>query len=128
MAGSLKYFIYTTDTNVEFGILMDEDWGEVVGNADLPATAAASLYGMPKNLKPRKAVYRNTTGTRTFQIAVTDPAATTLTLPAAIVIDSTTGEESEEVGDNILNLYSLIGERFRAIIGLDTGLIDGDLE
>lgn len=126
MAGSLKYFRYVTDTGFPFGVLMDEDWGEVVSNADVAAASTEGLYGIPKNLKPRYAVYRSPSGRVVRNIVVCDSAATTLDLPPIIVIAADTGEVSEGgAADNTLNLFSLVGERFRVIIGLDTGLNDG---
>lgn len=126
MAGSLKYFRYQTDTDFEFGILMDEDWGELVGNTDV-ADGDTGLYGIPVNLEPRYALYRSQSGRRQLKISIGANDATTLTLPATITVAAATGEVSEDATDNTMILYSLVGERYRQVIGQDTGLIDGDL-
>lgn len=125
MAGSLKYFIYTTDTGNDFGIKMDEDWGELVANPDV-ATDPSGLYGMPGNLEPRIARYRATSGTRQLAIVVCNPEATTDTLPQTITISATNGEPSEVANENTLTLTSFRGEIFTPIRAGDTGLIDGD--
>ena len=126
MAGSLKYFRYTTDTDFEFGILMDEDWGELVANVDV-GNGDSGLYGIPVNLQPRYALYRSQSGKRQLKIAIGANDATTLTLPATINIAGASGEVSEDATDNTMILYSLVGERYRQVIGQDTGMIDGDL-
>lgn len=125
MAGSIKAFVYTTDTGGTFGVQMDEDWGELVANADV-TTDPSGLYGMPKNLQPRTARYRASTGTRQLEIIICDPDKTSDDLPQTITISATNGEPSEIAGENLLALTSFKGEVFTPIRAVDTGLIDGD--
>lgn len=125
MAGSLKWFIYTTDTGNDFGVNMDEDWGEKVLNPDV-TTDPSGLYGLPSNLEPRVARYRASSGTRQLAIIVCDPNTTTDTLPQTITIDATNGEPSAIAGENVLALTSFKGEIFTPIKATDTGQIDGD--
>lgn len=125
MAGSLKWFIYVTDTGQNMGVFMDEDWGELVGNTDVTADPSG-LYAVASNLEPRYALYRSTSGKRQLKIVVGDNAATSDTLPQAITIDATNGEVSEDATDNSLYLSSLMGEKYRPVIALDTGMQDGD--
>lgn len=125
MAGSIKAFIYTTNTGATFGVHQDEDWGEAVGNPDV-ATDPSGLYGLPKNLIPRMARYRASSGTRQLGIIVCDPTKTTDDLPQTITISATNGEPSEVAGENILALTSFKGEVFTPIRAVDTGLTDGD--
>ncbi|MEB3282366.1 MAG: hypothetical protein VKK42_25960 [Lyngbya sp.] len=125
MAGSLKWFIYTTDTGNNMGHFMDEDWGELMGNTDV-TTDPSGLYGIPMNLEPRYALYRSNSGARQLKVVVGDNTATSDTLPQTITVDATNGEVSEQATDNTFYLSTLIGERYRPVIAVDTGLIDGD--
>ena len=126
MAGSLKWFIYTTDTGNPFGHFMDEDWGELMGNTDV-ASDPSGLYGIPINLEPRYALYRSSSGARQLKVVVGDNAANSDSLPQTITLDGGEGEVSETATDNTFYLSSLIGERYRPVIALDTGLTDGDI-
>lgn len=125
MAGSVKAFLYTTDTGGTFGVRMDEDWGELVSNPDI-ATDPSNVYGLPINLTPRYALYRSSTGNRQLAIIVCDPEANSSTVPQTITITASNGEVSETAGDNILTITSFKGEVYQPIKAIDTGLIDGD--
>lgn len=127
MAGSLKWFIYTTDTNVQQGVFMDEDWGELLGNPDVTLDPSG-LYAIASNLEPRYALYRSTSGSRQIKAVVCDPAQTSDTLPQTIALAGGTGEVSDDATDNQLYLSRLVGEEFRPVIALDTGIIDGDAD
>lgn len=121
MSGSIKWFVYTTDSGDEYGIRMDESNGEAVGNTDYSTTSTA-MMALPRNIVPRQAVYTSIDGNYTRRIPVTSNSATSATLPATItaqVAGSATGVE--------LSLSLFIGERFSALpIAADTGLNDGD--
>lgn len=122
MAGSLKWFKYTTDTGAEFGIYMDESNGEVVGNTDFaPLVDDAVIYALPRNVKPRTALYRSTDGKVSRRIAVTESNATIATLPSSFTVAAIDGNPAYQV-----NLQSFRGEEVRRIVGFDTGLDDGD--
>lgn len=125
MAGSIKGFLYTTDTGGTFGVRMDEDWGELVSNSDI-ATDPSNVYGIPINLTPRYALYRSSTGNRQLSIIVCDPEANSSTVPQTITISSSNGEVSETAGDNTLVITSFKGEVYQPIKAVDTGLVDGD--
>lgn len=125
MAGSLKYFVYTTDTGNDFGILMDEDHGEAIPNADV-TTTPSGLYGIPVNLTPRYARYQSTSGKRSLSIVICDETLSSDDLPQTITITSANGEVSEDATDNSFNLSALFGERFKPIKAVDTNLTDGD--
>lgn len=120
MAGSIKWFKYTSDTGQEFGISMDESNGEAVSNSDVTG-ADAGLLALPRNIKPRYAVYRSTDGRYTRKIPVTSRTATVATLPATITVDA------EGSPGQVLTLAFFQGERVVRIVRADdTGLNDGD--
>jgi len=52
MAGSLKFFKYTTSGGAEFAIKMDESNGEAIGNTDL-VDADLPINELPRNIIPR---------------------------------------------------------------------------
>jgi hypothetical protein len=121
MAGSIKWFEYTTNDNATFAIRMDESNGEAVGNADYSATSTA-VFALPRNIKPRMARYVSPDTLYTRLIPVTSPTASAGTLPATI-----TAEISGSATPITLALASFTGEQFTAIPrAADTGLLDGD--
>lgn len=122
MAGSLKWFQYTTDNGDDFGIYMDESNGEVVGNADFaPLVSDSVIYALPRNVKPRTALYRSIDGKVSRRIPVTDPAASIATLAPSFTVAAIDGNASQQ-----LNLTLFRGEEVKRIVGFDTGLDDGD--
>lgn len=122
MAGSLKWFKYTTDAGDDFGIYMDESNGEVVSNTDYAElTDADVVYALPRNVKPRTALYRSTDGKVQRRIAVTSNTANITTLPVSFTVAAIDGNEAYQV-----NLQSFRGEEIRRLVGFDTGLDDGD--
>ena len=118
MAGSLKWFKYTTNDGDTFGVFMDESNGEAVGNADFgPADAGVVTYALPRNVQPRRASYRTSDGTQAVNVIVTSPTATVGTLPSTITLFS----------GATAGLTQFTGEIYRPIpIDVDTGLTDGD--
>lgn len=122
MAGSKKYFAYETDGGDIFAILADESNTESVNGStnDLLANATVK-YWLPKNLKPRRAVYSNAAGTRQIScICLTQTIYNGVQGAVPSITDPITG-----VGT--LTLTRLEPERIRLLpIGEDTGLDDGD--
>lgn len=105
-----------------FGINMDESNGEVVGNSDLaPLVDDAVVYALPRNVQPRTALYRSPDNRVSRRIVVTEPTATIATLPVSFVVDAIDGNPSFQ-----LQLQSFRGEEISRIVGIDTGLDDGD--
>lgn len=117
MAGSIKWFVYTTDAGDDFGVRMDESNGELVGNIDVGATGAPS-YALPKNIRPRVARYRSLDGNYQRNIVVSTVAQLD-TLAATITINVIGGTVD-------LVLSRTVGEVTERIVGTDTGLNDGD--
>lgn len=121
MAGSIKWFEYTTDDDDTFAIKMDESNGEAVGNADYTASSTA-VFALPRNIKPRTARYVSADTNYARLIPITSNTASAGTLPATINADI-----SGSATPVTLSLASFDGEKFTAIPRAeDTGLTDGD--
>lgn len=120
MAGSLKWFEYTTDGGDDFAVFMDESNGEAVGNTDYTAASDAQ-FKLPSNVKARFARYTSADGNYQRVIPIST-AAIAAALPATI--------ELEVAGQTALVTMSLSivkGEVFSPIPrAADTGLDDGD--
>lgn len=122
MSGSRKWFVYTTDAGDTFGLNMDESNGEVVTNTDYaPLIDDGIIYALPRNVRPRSALYRSPDGRSTRRIVVTDPAATIATLPTSFVVQAIDGNPAFQ-----LELQSFRGEEIRKLTGIDTAQDDGD--
>lgn len=121
MAGSLKFFKYTTSGGTDFAIKMDESNGEAIGNTDL-TDADLPINELPRNIIPRYVLYRSSDGLTTRKIPWTDNGGDLTDLPATITVPSPVVG-----GANItLNRQSLIGEIQRPVVSVDTGQQDGD--
>lgn len=122
MAGSLKYFVYTTSGGSTYPIRMDESNGEAVGNSDLTDSSTLTGQGLPRNISPRYALYRSLDGLTTRKIPVTANNVDLEDLPASFTV------ASPVVGGTDITVYrqSLAGEVQRAALPADTGLTDGD--
>jgi len=120
MAGSVKWFEYSTQSGDTFAVLMDESNGEAVGNPDYTPTSTAT-YALPRNVRPRHAIYRSADGNSQRKIIVSDNAANAGTLPATIDFNDGNG------GTVTCSLSQFVGEEYRPIPSAeDTGLTDGD--
>lgn len=121
MAGSLKWFVYTTDLGDDYALKLDESNTEAVngGTQDF-LNDGTVVYALPRNLVPRKAFYSNADGSRVISCvclteAIYDGVPTNLrsiTDPIA--------------GTGTLNLVRVRPERITLPFGNDTGLNDGD--
>lgn len=122
MAGSRKWFKYTTDSGDTFGVNMDESNGELVGNTDFEATDNdVVVYAIPRNISPRSALYRSTDGLATRRIIVTDNDEDITTVTSSFVVPAQDGS-----GPFTMQLQSFKGEEIKRIVSVDTGMIDGD--
>jgi len=121
MAGSLKYFKYTTNGGTDYAIRMDESNGEAVGNTDLVSTDLP-IAGLPRNIKPRYALYRSADGLTTRKIPITANNVDLEDLTASFSVPPAT------VGGTAVTVLrqSLIGEVQRPVTDIDTGQTDGD--
>lgn len=121
MAGSLKFFKYTTSGGAAFAIKMDESNGEAIGNTDL-VDADLPINELPRNIIPRYVLYRSPDGLTTRKIPWTENGADLTDLPATITVASPIAGAAGVV----LNRQSLIGEVQKPVVSVDTGQLDGD--
>lgn len=121
MAGSLKYFKYTTNGGTAYAIRMDESNGEAVGNTDLTSDDIP-IAALPRNITARYALYRSTDGLTTRKIPITANNVDLEDLVASFTVPRAT------VGGSDVTVYrqSLIGEVQRPVTDIDTALTDGD--
>lgn len=122
MAGSKKYFVYTTDAGTDFALLADESNTEALnGGTQDYVDGVSIIYELPKNLKPRRIIYGNAARTR----KITCYALTETIFDGAVAgVPSITDPIA---GTGTLTIVDVIPEiRRRIPISLDTGLDDGD--
>lgn len=123
MAGSRKFFIYTLNgSSASFAINLDESNTEnVMGSTGDYGASDTILNTLPRNIKPRRAVYGNTARTREIAVTVLDPD----TYEAILTTDPTI-DDPFQTGAT-LSLVRLEPET-RTLIptAIDTGLNDGD--
>lgn len=121
MAGSKKYFVYTTDAGVDFALLADESNTEAInGGTQDYADGVSIQYELPRNIKPRRLIYANATKTR----KITCYALTSAIFAGAPVAVASIADPFQA---GVLNLVDIIPEeRKRLPISIDTGITDGD--
>ena len=124
MAGSIKWFVYTSDDGSDYAFRADESNIEAINgeNGDYTDTSDVPI-ALPRNITPRRARYSNTERTVTRTVIVVNP-----TIYNAIVTG--TGAQSFDVNVEgttyTLGLVSTIGESFVRPTPVDTGQTDGD--
>jgi len=122
LAGSKKYFVYTTDLGTDFALLADESNTEAVnaGTQDY-ADGVTIQYELPKNVSPRYAEYKNASGTRKIKcVALTQTIFDGIAAGTPTITDPI-------AGTGTLTLSKLEPERLKRLpIAIDTGLTDGD--
>lgn len=121
MAGSIKWFIYTTDLGDDFALEADESNVEALaaGTQDYPDTGTPPLYAVPRNVTPRYAVFQSASGQRRIKVPII-----TQTIYNALNATSTITDPI-----NNTDTLRLIYKRPEVITlpkGPDTGLNDGD--
>lgn len=120
MAGSRKWFNYTSDDGTTYALNGDESNIEAVNGSTLGWTTGNAK--LPKGYSPRFAAYSNTEGTRTIKVPVLTAAKY-----ATLLTDG--GNLTDPYGDGTaqLNLAYLTPEFIRRRPRTaDTGLNDGD--
>lgn len=119
MAGSNKWFVYTTDDGSNFALYRDESNMEGVNGATGDYTGASTIiYSLPRNVKPRSIVYGNASGTIRRTIPALTAAIYNGVAANATITDQTSGET--------LTVVRKVGEVVALPKAADTGLNDGD--
>lgn len=120
MAGSLKWFAYTTDAGEDFALKLDESNTEAVNGAVQDyLNDGTVIYAVPRNVKPRYAVYANAAGTRTIKCVALTPTIYN-------AIPTTVQSITDPIAGGTLNLVRIRPEVISLPFGEDTGLDDGD--
>lgn len=125
MAGSLKWLNYTDDEGQVWAYRGDESnleslitaTGSTAGTGDYIA-GATNIYSIPRNLKPRTALFRNASGTVSRRIIVPTAGVFTALAAGQSYTDDTSGET--------VVFVSRRGEELTVPFAQDTGLNDGD--
>lgn len=122
MAGSKKYFVYTTDAGIDFALLADESNTEAVnaGTQDY-ADGVTIPYELPRNLKPRRLVYASPDRNRQISCYALTPA-----IFGGAPVAVPTIADPITPANTLLLIDAVPEERKRIPIAIDTGLIDGD--
>lgn len=122
MAGSKKWFVYTTDSGDDFALLADESNTEAVNAGTQDYVDGVSIqYSLPGNVKPRAAVYQSTNGDRTIRCY-----CLTQTIYNGVLAGTPTITDPI-AGTGTLTLIRLEPERITLLpIAVDTGITDGD--
>lgn len=123
MAGSLKWFVYTTDDGTDFAIKLDESNTEAVNGATQDYVAGTAFrFSIPKNLRPRTATYQSPDGNRSIRcVCLTQTIYTGVPLNVTAIADPIDGVTA-------LGLVRITPERLSPLpFANDTGLIDGDV-
>lgn len=119
MAGSLKWFVYTTDAGDDFAIYRDESNLEAVNAGTQDYVAATPVtYALPNNVKPRTLTYANQAGTVRRNIIALTPTIFNGVARGSTITDAVSGQTLSFVRKN--------GENVRIPFAFDTGLTDGD--
>lgn len=122
MAGSNKWFVYTTDDGTDFAINLDESNTEAVNGATQDYVPAVSIkYNLPRNVKPRAAYYASADGSRVLRcVALTQTIYNGIPTNVSSISDPLTPA-------NTLGLIRIRPEIItRLPFAGDTGLNDGD--
>lgn len=122
MAGSRKWFVYTTDAGTDFGIQLDESNTEAVNAGTQDYTDSVTIpFALPRNIKPRAVYYTNASRTRTIKCV-----CLTQTIYNGVVAGGVPTITDPIAGTGTLGLIRAVGERVQLPVPLDTGLNDGD--
>jgi len=119
MAGSLKWFVYTTDAGDDFAVFRDESNTEAINAGTQDYVDATTVqHAIPRNVTPRYVRMRSADGLVARNIIVL-----TTTIYNAIAAGSTV---TDQVSGKTLVLSEKVGERIKYPKAPDTGLTDGD--
>jgi len=122
MAGSNKWFVYTTDDGTDFALFADESNTEEVNGATQDYVAGVAIkYNLPRNVKPRVAYYASADGNRVIKcICLTQAVYSGILANKSSINDPITS-------GGTLGLIRIRPEIItRLPFAADTGLTDGD--
>lgn len=122
MGGSRKWFVYTTDNGTDFAIEADESNVEAfaAGTQDYPEVGNPPIFAIPKNVRPRHAVFAGAILGSTIKVPIiTQTIYNSLTGTSTMV-------DPLDSGNTLALLYKR-PERIRLPKGKDTGKVDGDV-
>jgi hypothetical protein len=121
MAGSRKWFVYTTDAGDDFALQADESNVEAfaAGTQDYPETGTPPQYAVPRNVTPRHAFFGGTSAETKIKVPII-----TQTIFNALNNTSTMPDPLD--AGNTLNFINKVPEKIRYPRGNDTGKLDGD--
>lgn len=122
MAGSLKWFVYTTDSGTDFALLADESNVEAfaAGTQDYPEIGTPPIFAVPRNIQMRHAVFKSPSGARRIRVPVI-----TQTIYNALNGTSTMPDPITASAPDLVLEYKR-PEVITLPKGGDTGLNDGD--
>lgn len=132
MAGSKKYFVYTSNllNGYQFAIVQDESNAEAVNGSGYDYTDALSLDRSSRGVKPREVSYvgKDSTGASvTRSVVWFDPATfnTAGTLMNGVLFPSYLPDGNVE--QVLCKVTKIVGESlFIGAIAADSGILDGD--
>jgi hypothetical protein len=122
MAGSIKWFIYTSDRGDNFAIKLDESNTEAVngGTQDL-IDGLTVINAVPRNIKPRKVYYANVARTRTIGIVALTPTIYNGVLSGTVPTITDPLDDTQT-----LSFVRAQGEEVSVPFAFDTAQDDGD--
>lgn len=121
MAGSKKWFVYTTDNGDSFAKELDESNTEAINGTTGDFEAGTTLiYALPQNITPRSAFYVNADETRTIRCVALTPA-----IYNQLATSNQTIDDPLNPGQT-LTLKRIRPETIRLPFAVDTGQTDGD--
>lgn len=124
MAGSIKWFVYTTDAGKDYAIRLDESNTEAVNGGTQDYTDGLAIAdALPRNIKPRYVEFSNTARTRVIKCVCLTP---TIYAGMAGDVPAVASITDPIAGTGSLGLLALVGEKRRLPVPYDTGLTDGD--
>lgn len=119
MAGSLKWFVYTTDAGDDYALYRDESNTEALNAGTQDYVDATTVQdAIPRNIKPRYCLMRSTDGYVSRRIVCLTPTIYNAIAAGTTVTDAVSGKS--------LVLTQKVGETRRYPFAPDTGLTDSD--
>ena len=114
MAGSMSWQVYRTDAGQNYAIFMDKSNALAVNASASTTPQNLPIVAVPRNIRPRYALFRSDDGLTTRKVVLLTPADVSALSP---------GESfTTDPGGVVVKLQSTAGERIRLPKQVDTGL------